>query len=66
MPSSVIAHIAYDLERQVLQITFVSGSIYAYYKVPDDVFLELMQARSRGSYLNRRIKGNYAYKKLSG
>jgi len=65
MPSSVIAHIAYDITRQLLKITFHSGRVYAYYNVPDEVFLEMMKARSKGSYLNRHIKGSFAYKRLA-
>lgn len=65
MPSSVIARISYNPETQVLKITYVSGEVYAYYKVPDTLYTDLMQARSKGRFLNKSIKGNYDYKKLT-
>ncbi len=65
MPSSVVARIGYNPETLILKITYVSGEIYAYYGVPDDVHARLMQARSKGYFLNKFIKGSFDYKKLT-
>lgn len=51
MPSTVIRSIDYDVDQQVLKITFRSGAVYAYYKVPDEVYIDLMKARSRVDFL---------------
>ncbi len=62
--SSNIEAIGYDPEAQELHVRFLkSGDTYVYSDVNHSVFDELMQAESKGSYLNRRIKGNYQYRK---
>lgn len=65
MPSTVIARISYNPETQVLEITYVSGEVYAYYNVPDATYTELMKARSKGRFLNQVIKKTFDYKKLT-
>ncbi len=62
--SSNIEAIGYDSEAQELHVRFLkSGDTYVYSDVNLAVFDELMLAESKGSYLNRRIKGNYQYRK---
>ncbi len=62
--SSNIEAIGYDPEALELHVRFLkSGETYVYSDVNQAVFDELMQAESKGSYLNRRIKGNYQYRK---
>ena len=62
--SSNIEAIGYDPEARELHVRFLkSGDTYVYSDVDQAVFDELMQAESKGSYLNRRIKGNYQYRK---
>ena len=63
-PSNIEA-IGYVSEAQELLVRFLtSGGTYVYSDVAVAVFEELMQADSKGSYLNRRIKGNYPYRKF--
>lgn len=64
MPSSVIARIEYDIATRILTITFVSGAVYAYYEVPDEVYIDFMGSGSKGYYLHQFIKGFYAFDKL--
>lgn len=64
MPSTVIAHIEYKPETKVLKVIFLSGAVYAYYQVPEDVYVSMKQARSKGQFLNEQIKGNYRFRKL--
>ncbi len=62
--SSNIEAIGYDPEALELHVRFLkSGETYVYSDVNQAVFDELMQAESKGSYLNRRIKGNYQYRR---
>jgi hypothetical protein len=65
MPSSVVAHIHYNRDRQILRITFVSGMVYEYLEVPEEAYQNLISSDSKGSYLNRFIKNRYDYKKIA-
>ena len=65
MPSSVIAKHGYNPDTEMLRITYVSGMIYDYLKVPKEVYLEMMTAFSKGTFLNERIKGNYDFKRIN-
>jgi len=64
MPSTFIADMKYNEETQALEIRFVSGLIYEYQKVPPEVYDEMKKAFSKGNFLNQRIKGTYAFKKV--
>lgn len=59
MPSSVIKAFAYDGERQILTITFVSGRVYAYRDVPAEVGEGLKLAFAKGEYFNRAIRDQF-------
>jgi hypothetical protein len=64
MPSTVVAHMEYNAETQILRITFVSGLIYDYQNVPQHMYDRMKAAKSKGIFLNRHIKGNYDYIKI--
>ena len=66
MPSTVVAHIHYDEDTRTLRVVFVSGEVYDYRKVPLAVYNEMKAAKSKGIYLNRYIKPNYSYRKVTG
>ncbi|RWU10185.1 KTSC domain-containing protein [Pedobacter chitinilyticus] len=40
MPSSVIAHISYNVEEKALTVVFNSGDIYVYQSVPEKIYKE--------------------------
>ena len=65
MPSSVIAHMSYQPEKEALTITFISGDVYLYEKVPEKIFKEFKASISKGHYLNWKIKKHYKAKKVS-
>ena len=65
MPSSVIATMHYDANKETLRIVFVSGFVYDYLKVPVEVYLAMKKSGSKGTYLNTHIKGNYDFKKIA-
>lgn len=48
-----------------LFIEFHNQSIYVYYNVPRQTWLDLMAAPSKGRFHWRRIRGRFAYRKLS-
>jgi hypothetical protein len=64
MPSSVVSKMTYIPESEVLRITFVSGTIYDYKKVPVTVYEEMKAAFSKGTFLNEVIKGNFDFEKI--
>ncbi len=64
MPSSVVAHIDYNRDSLILTITFISGLVYAYKQVPEDVYKEMKSAPSKGIYLNTHIKGKYDFERI--
>ena len=63
MPSSVIRKYYYKPELEILRIIYVSGAVYDYLDVPQEVFDEFRAAFSKGTYLNKIIKPKYRYEK---
>ena len=61
--SSFINKIGYDKRSQTLEIEFHSGThrVYAYYGVSKEVFKELSEADSVGSYFSANIRNEYSY-----
>ena len=62
--SSNIASIGYDAPSQTLEVEFLSGTIYQYYGVPENMYEQLMQAGSKGRFLNTYIKNAYGYSRI--
>lgn len=54
----------YNEETQTLRIVYVSGMVYDYKKVPSEVYQAMTAARSKGTFLNRYIKGNFQFEKV--
>jgi hypothetical protein len=65
MPSSVIASMSHNAQTKILRITFVSGLVYDYKDVPESIFLAMKRSGSKGIYLNKYIKGKYAFEKIT-
>ena len=59
--SSLLASVAYDHDRAVLQLEFRSGAVYQYFGVPLQRFQELLQAESHGTYFNHRIRNFFQH-----
>ena len=62
--SSNIASIGYDETTQTLEVEFFNGTIYQYYNVPPNMNEQLMQASSKGRFLNTYIKNAYPYSRV--
>ncbi|PSL25434.1 KTSC domain-containing protein [Chitinophaga ginsengisoli] len=54
----------YDRDTATLRIIFVSGLVYDYKNVPEEVYEAMKRSGSKGIYLNKHIKGHYAYEKV--
>ena len=65
MPSTVVKYFKYNEESHTLTIHYVSGMVYEYLEVPEEVVNELKQSRSKGTYLNKFIKGKFEYRKVA-
>lgn len=65
MPSSVVQRYTYNRENGTLRVIFVSGLIYDYKNVPEEVYHAMKKFTSKGQFLNSYIKPNYKYKKIS-
>lgn len=65
MPSSVVASMTYYPHTTTLRIVFVSGMIYDYKDVPEEVYNAMKNSGSKGVYLNKHIKGRFACEKIN-
>ena len=61
--SSNLVSVGYDEESSILEVEFNNG-IYQYYDVPLDVYEDLMNSDSKGSYLFRNIKNTFSYEQI--
>uniref|UniRef100_A0AA94EYJ3 KTSC domain-containing protein n=1 Tax=Flavobacterium columnare TaxID=996 RepID=A0AA94EYJ3_9FLAO len=57
--SSVIRAIDYDVANSILYVKFKSGVLYKYHRVPETVFNSFLNARSKGTFFNLRIRDKY-------
>jgi hypothetical protein len=64
MPSTVIAAFNYYTDTQTLRIRFVSGIVYDYKNVPEEVYAAMKASFSKGAYFNLHIKNNYSFEKI--
>lgn len=62
--SSNVAEVGYDAAAQALHVRYLNNRTYVYSGVPEAVFQELLNAPSTGSFLNRVVKGAYAYHEI--
>jgi len=64
--SSTIRSIGYDASHQLLEVEFLSGSIYQYQGVPPSIHSAFMTAPSHGSYFTEHVRnGGYQYTKVN-
>jgi hypothetical protein len=63
--SSNVASIGYDPVTATLEVEFNNGGIYQYFDVPETIFIEFINADSKGKYLNSMIKGSFRYAKVA-
>lgn len=64
MPSTVISSINYNAETSSLKITFVSGRVYEYKNVPEEIYVAMRTSGQKGIYFNEHIKGRYDFEKV--
>jgi hypothetical protein len=57
--SSMITKVEYDEDTGELDITFTSGKTYRYLRVPLEIYVDLLDAKSKGGYFNDCIKDEF-------
>jgi hypothetical protein len=62
--SGAIAAMGYDEDAEELYVQFVDGGTYAYGGVPEMVYRILLNADSKGAYLNKVIKPTYPSREI--
>jgi KTSC domain-containing protein len=53
--SSMIQAVGYDADARVLEVLFNSGKTYLYEGVPPEIHQGLLDAASKGQYMNAHI-----------
>ncbi len=62
--STTVTSIGYDEPTQTLEVEFKTGSVYQYYNVPAFLYEQLIQAPSKGQFLNTNIRNAYPYSRV--
>lgn len=63
--SRSIAAIGYDHDAELLEVEFVSGAIYRYGGVSEDVVEDFRQAESKGTFFNAHIRDAYPCERIA-
>lgn len=66
MPSTVIRRFAWRAAEQALDVEFVTGRVYRYHGVPEEVARAMRGSFSRGTFFNRAIRDHYRHERLGG
>lgn len=62
--STEIEWVGYERSKSMLQVEFISGSVYQYENVPESVYHEFLIADSHGKFFETSVKGKYPYRKI--
>ena len=57
--SSNIFAIGYDKNTKILQVEFKNDAVYEYYEVPENIYVTLMNADSKGRFMGNLYKHKY-------
>jgi KTSC domain len=63
--SSSIAAVGYDPRRRTLRIRFIGGDSYDYLHVSPKVFGQLLDAPSKGRFVNWQVKPHFPYRRVT-
>jgi hypothetical protein len=59
--STNVAGIGYSRHLRALEIEFTRGAIYRFLDVPHDIYTGLLASKSKGHFINHRIRGRYRF-----
>jgi lysyl-tRNA synthetase, class II len=60
--STTLATVAYDADRELLQLEFRDRTVYQYSAVPAHIHAALLLAPSKGHYFNCAIRRQFAHR----
>jgi hypothetical protein len=63
--SSMMRSVGYDDAHAVLEIEFVTGTVYRYHAVPRREWTGLMEAQSKGRYFEAHVRDKYPMRRVS-
>ncbi|TRZ49770.1 KTSC domain-containing protein [bacterium] len=64
--SSSVSSVGYDRDSSTIEIEFLNGSVYQYFGVPESIFNGLMNAPSKGIFLDQFVKkAGYSYARIA-
>jgi hypothetical protein len=63
--STSIAAGGYDTRSRTLRLRYIDGDVYDYSNVPSRVFVDLLDAPSKGRFVNWHVKPNYPYVRVT-
>jgi hypothetical protein len=63
--SSSIVAAGYDREQRTLRLCYIGGATYDYQEVPAEVFADLLNAPSKGRFVNTHVKPRFTYLRVS-
>ncbi|WP_225771086.1 KTSC domain-containing protein [Inquilinus sp. Marseille-Q2685] len=64
LESSAVHSVGYDPRTKALDVEYAGGAVYRYYPVPDRVYRQLLQAESKGRFVNSRIRDAYPFRRI--
>lgn len=59
--SSQVKAYGYDPATSTLAVEFKSGGVYHYHEVPAELFTEMQESKSVGSFLHGKVKGGFKF-----
>ena len=62
--SSMLYAVGYDEQAQTLDVVFNTGGIYRYTGVPPHVYAALLQAPSKGRYMQDHVLNQYPFQRV--
>jgi hypothetical protein len=62
--SSSLASVGYDAATRILEVEFRKGRIYRYHEVGAGIFARLMNAESKGRFMNAHIRNAYRFTRV--
>lgn len=62
--STNLGAVGYDAKTRTLEIEFLSGRVYQYHGVPQNMHDQLMQAPSKGRFFNTYIRDSYPFSRM--
>ena len=66
MESTSIRSIGFARANRVMDVEFVTGAVYRYFRVPEAAFDEFKRAESKGRYFAQSVRGKYEFERIEG